>query len=1349
MMALLVLALPAALPLSVALAGGESPADPIYGPGYTPATIAEYERQQEQFQRERDRKRDELRSAAARETRQRSREAYRRLSSQESRELLRSNFGDPLAHSGLEPLESQPGIEEVEYLSDSSARIRRSNGRRLLVVSAGPPMRAPTESGARAPVSLDLIEREGHFEPANPVVDARFPKRLPGSMQLGDSGIELDIATSAGAGVVEGQIAGAGAFYANVAPDTDFIAKPVPAGVETYVQIRSPEAPEVERLQFQLPAGARLRATEDGGAEVVKGDQPIALILRPSAVDAQGQEVPVSLAIEGETLELRIAHRNLDLAYPILVDPPVYEDWWYNPWIASNRDFAYWNQNNPWWWKFNLQTGAGSPGSTYGSGFGLFVYAKPEYYDGNYAQWQFRAPGSTSYFRRAYFRSSYFQNDGQPAQMHQGIWHDAGGYWTDYRSYGSPVSDVWTDLWPASPQGGRTIVHSMWVGCCVTRTRWAHAYLGGLWLEIDDPEGAEVQWVGDGLRPSHWMRSEWRSAEINSADPGVGVQNVTLVRNGVGDTQGPGCYGDRHSRCPGWWQRGASYHSDWLPEGIIPMRAEATDATGKGARTWDWSVKVDRSQPTMTLSKPPTAAYGLRDFKDRYLYEPEYGLRVAARDESTAGARAGIKRIDLFLNGTRIDTTGDKACPSNSCPLEANFNFISDRYADGQHTVKVVVTDHADNSREESWTVIIDRRGDIYQATEYDGDPASGGTMLAEEAAQRGTQNARRTEPGQTATRGSVPCPRDPSQRCGEVRYVVRSEDADTGAETAPSFDVERGASEGDTRLDVVASIAEPASQDLGAPTASGAIEQAVQAWQVLPPAHGTRYELYETMEEANVDDSPSRVLTRLWIDAVTRMPLHETTSVGGEVTGEVFYTYRPYRLERSELPTDYFAVEKPANPSSDTSIDYSVHALGDPELAPEPGLDELVAEARTYREHAGLNSEEAFVRATFADPTLEASVYTYGVPLTPDEQAVMARRDRVQDSLGVIDDYVAQNAADTYAGSYIDQKNGGLVYVGFTRDTDRHLAALRAVFPYPDDLRGYTAELTASELEALQARVSADVPQLKAEGIDVVSVGADQEFNIVKVGVPEPTLIDELKLQLRYGFHVRLAQQDKVFVHGESYSPPRVNARIPPLHGGLFIQEVRAGLATCTTGFSVSRGSDRRELIANHCGGGGGTKWRHRQTVLGAIVQRHRSTDVALLQIKDRFATNTVFVGPGRIRGIIRGKTTPGRKGQPVCLLGSRRTRPQCDFVTEPVTQAEACVDAQCSREVTVYGQTKAGYRGLIGDSGGSVIHGRTAWGTHTVGPEEGRGPSFFTRISVSLDRLNARLCVTRRCRG
>src|SRR5262249_35407095 len=131
-------------------------------------------------------------------------------------------------------------------------------------------------------------------------------------------------------------------FYPNVAPDTDLAVAPTPTGLETFTQLRSAEAPLNQTYHLSLPAGASLKASQDGGAEITKGDELLAAVLPPSAIDAEGGEVPVSLTVSGDSITLHVEPPP-GAAYPYLVDP-VYESY---SWMSSNNNAGIYSDWRP------------------------------------------------------------------------------------------------------------------------------------------------------------------------------------------------------------------------------------------------------------------------------------------------------------------------------------------------------------------------------------------------------------------------------------------------------------------------------------------------------------------------------------------------------------------------------------------------------------------------------------------------------------------------------------------------------------------------------------------------------------------------------------------------------------------------------------------------------------------------------------------------------------------------------------------------------------------------------------------------------------------------------------------
>jgi Tol biopolymer transport system component len=545
----------------------------------------------------------------------------------------------------------------------------------------------------------------------------------------------------------------------------------------------------------------------------------------------------------------------------------------------------------------------------------------------------------------------------------------------------------------------------------------------------------------------------------------------------------------------------------------------------------------------------------------------------------------------------------------------------------------------------------------IYHAVQYEGDPTAGGLATAQEWIQLGTDNARREDFLTITTRGIVPCPENPIEGCGETRYKTREGESDPTA--ADDFAVTRGDGPHDPRLDIVADIAAPAEEDLSEADDIGPLADILQPWQDAPPLSDGRYALYEIHDDQWVDGEPLEAVDRLWIDFETELPIKQTRTVGTQTEQEIYYDYDQELIDPGAAPPDLFLATPPANVDEESFESLATKpALPDPAalLAP-PSEAELTAQALRFREQFGLSTDPVLVASTLDDPGLEPSIADWGVPLTLAEQDEMALRLELVEALPEIDAYAAQNAPNAYAGVWIDQAAGGIVKAGFTQDVATHTNAIKAFFPHPERLEGFSATLTEAQLNALQDEIFADVDDLVARGIDVREVGARVSTNSVEVGLPVPNPLDEQRLREIYGANVKVIQsapvpsgkkkdknkkdknekndnnhkkkkkdddapkkqknpdrddrrgdgkdRDKRDGRGRAQhkpaqrkanSPPnpRVTRAIPPLTGGLHIE---SGDTSCTSGFTVAHGSGSERvygvLTAGHCGKKT-SAWRH-----------------------------------------------------------------------------------------------------------------------------------------------------------
>lgn len=164
---------------------------------------------------------------------------------------------------------------------------------------------------------------------------------VPGRGVIGDDADEgFALATTAGRLAIVPEDVGDDAGMPTLVPgtdavvtvnsgvDSDTLARPARGGIETFTLIRSPESAEQFRWRVSLPGQESLRMSVDGGAEVLgaRGAR-IATIAPPWARDASGQDVPVTLEVDGDTLAMTVAHRGSGFVYPIVADPSWVPGW--------------------------------------------------------------------------------------------------------------------------------------------------------------------------------------------------------------------------------------------------------------------------------------------------------------------------------------------------------------------------------------------------------------------------------------------------------------------------------------------------------------------------------------------------------------------------------------------------------------------------------------------------------------------------------------------------------------------------------------------------------------------------------------------------------------------------------------------------------------------------------------------------------------------------------------------------------------------------------------------------------------------------------------------------------------
>ncbi|HWN72704.1 MAG TPA: hypothetical protein VNN15_02725, partial [Solirubrobacterales bacterium] len=500
----------------------------------------------------------ELEEPAAVQERSLSADAYEDSSASEARQLLLDTFKDELSRLNSDPARALDDLQLVRVFGESVATVRSPEGEGSLL-EAAIPIRAENEAGDLEKVKLELVEGDEGFEAVNPLSEVLIPAVADEPFSIGDEGLGLAVQ---GADASSAQPFGEmSVYYPEVEKDTDLLAAPVTGGLELFDQLRSAESPEALHFHLDLPAGASLVATPAGGAEVRREGETIGFVPPPTAVDAQGTNVPVELEAEGSELTLHVAHRGSDFAYPILVDPTVqetinenYDSSWYFGDLSSLGTWAY-STNDPTETyilhsTFCLNSSLCSP-----SGRGLFISSLNRNIPANtYAHWYYSVPGgSSTYIPSVYPTASAYLNP---------FWRTNGGCsWESYRqphdydgSFDAAGNWQWLETDRAQWYGNATmftsakgIAFGLSTGnASVNIPCWRNIMLGGFSVRLADTDNPSLGSV-TGF-PSGWIGAGTAfTITANISDGGLGVQNVKVYPSGTPSVP----WVSEASECPG------------------------------------------------------------------------------------------------------------------------------------------------------------------------------------------------------------------------------------------------------------------------------------------------------------------------------------------------------------------------------------------------------------------------------------------------------------------------------------------------------------------------------------------------------------------------------------------------------------------------------------------------------------------------------------------------------------------------------------------------------------------------------------------------------------------------------
>ncbi len=628
------------------------------------------------------------------------------------------------------------------------------------------PLGTEAPSGKPEAVDLSLEHAEGELQPSNPLVEVVIPQELGEGIELPGPGVKIELAGAPedrNSSMVDQSIG----FLPNVATDTDLAVAPTPTGVETLTQLRSAASPHSQTFNLDLPAGATLRATEDGGAAVTAGEETLLSVSPPTAIDATGATVPVHLDISGKSLSLTVSPDG-STQFPVLLDPlfQTYE------WMAKKTtggicssslgaDPTPYSCNYREEWAYEHVEHSFPPHiALYEHYEGLGYFPLPEKAAGIYIETNQNLTagdlGAMFYAVPRYFTDpeKYKDSQGQGERptsyishmtLWNLLWHAHSSHLSPYLIAGiwDPIKPGWVSFYAHEGLEGHSVedmsfhyefangreheadTHAQagYVSVHATETQPnqnTDVYVGSASVELADND---VPALVAPSGPAQWANQTAQPIPFTAGDPGLGVFSLTAsdeTAKGVQHTwKTPyGCIGVGDAACPRTWSSteaghpALKYEPSVMPQGIDYIGVTAEDPLGNKSAPTEVPIKVDHTTPRLAISGSLTEQATLGSGK------PQYSLRYDAAD---GGLEAPSFSSSFGTAGTgngQFTHPGDVAVDrsGNIWAVDTGNNRVEKFNANGEYLTAFGSMGSGNGQLKHPTALAIDAKGNIWVA---------------------------------------------------------------------------------------------------------------------------------------------------------------------------------------------------------------------------------------------------------------------------------------------------------------------------------------------------------------------------------------------------------------------------------------------------------------------------------------------------------------------------------------------------------------------------------------------------------------------------------------------------------
>ena len=677
----------------------------------------------EQIQAQQEAKQSSSEAVVAREE---SQTKYENLNTEQATKVAGEAFPAVISEPAGGPPKLPAGESITGFPTDDAARVDLGDGSSGLIESLVP--MAIEASGQRVPVDLTLAEAGGAFEPTTPITGVRIPGRLGEGVLEPSSGVRITPVSARGQVLSgsEGAIDGATVFFANTQTDSDTVVKPSTFGFAVDTLLRSVESPGQLFFRVGLPEGATLSQASDGSVEVLKEGVTIATVRAPSAWDAAGTVVPVSMSASGDLVTLSVPHSSNQIRYPIEVDPE----------FNFRTDTTLSTQT----WKF-LPHGSGfSSSEVYGGG--LQIVAAAGTASASWGELYYKTKGVSRIYQvntttgikptqNGYYTAPttiYLEFEGEKGYENRGT----------IVEYEQKIKEAGNEnqlcASSCSPEAGSEHNLVRLVDTVTKEDPWSSSMLlEHATVSISQPKethatasynttSLQVDGTTNVFHSGSWIGPNLGAFEYTAEDPGLGIAETRFewYENGgwhVSEVGEEGvkkylgtsaCAGVQCAKGQGEALTYANLvHKMSLANGEDRIRVAADDPM---EHTWssehgegEMVLKVDHTPPHgLVVTGLPSKGEVFE------LGEVEAHIKAEASDGEGEVPSAGIKSLAVAVDGREIGKpSGSCSVSKGSCTASAEWSLNGAELGVGTHTLTLLATDNAGNLESKSYTLNV------------------------------------------------------------------------------------------------------------------------------------------------------------------------------------------------------------------------------------------------------------------------------------------------------------------------------------------------------------------------------------------------------------------------------------------------------------------------------------------------------------------------------------------------------------------------------------------------------------------------------------------------------------------